>query len=303
MRIKFLGTSSAVPTNDRGLSAILVKVGRDTILMDCGDGTQRQMIKSKESPVRIDRIFITHLHGDHFFGLFPLLQSLNILKKRDSLEIYAPADLEDLIQKINETTKAKESSFDIHFYPIKPDKEYEFSGYKVKFFNVDHAGFETYGVKIEESYKPGRFDPNKADELGVPVIMRGLLQKGFSIKLPDGRIVRPEDVMGPPRRGAIVVYSSDTRPTDSVVRESKGADLLIHEATYLDDLKDRAIATGHSTALEAGRVAREAGVKKLILTHFSARYRKDDMHRFLEEAFQEFKGEVKTAEDFMSLEV
>ncbi len=303
MRIKFLGTSSAVPTSERGLSAILVKVSRDTILMDCGDGTQRQMIRSRESPVRINKIFITHLHGDHFFGLFSLLQSLNILKKRDDLEIYAPEGLQDLIHKVNEITMSRESPFDIHFFSIKSDKEYEFSGYKVKFFKVDHAGFETYGVRIEESQKPGRFDPEKADELGVPVIMRGLLQKGFSIKLPDGRIVRPEDVMGPPRRGAVVVYSSDTRPTDSVVRESRGADLLIHEATYLDDLKDRAIATGHSTALEAGRVAREAGVKKLVLTHFSARYRKDDMPKFLEEAFQEFKGEVKTAEDFMTLDV
>ncbi len=303
MRVKFLGTSSAVPTNDRGLSAILVKVGKDSILIDCGDGTQRQMIRAKESPVRIRRVIITHLHGDHFFGLFPLLQSLNILKKRDRLEIYGPADLEALLLKVNEVTRAKEYSFDLDFIPISDGEEFEFPGYKIKFFSVDHAGFETYGVKIQESSKPGRFDPKRADELGVPVIMRGLLQKGFSIKLPDGRIVRPGDVMGPPRKGAILVYSSDTRPNNSLIREASNADLLIHEATYLNELKDRAISTGHSTALEAGKVAREAGVSRLVLTHFSARYKREDLPLFVEEASREFNGEVIAAEDFMILDI
>lgn len=301
MRIKFLGTSSAVPTKDRGLPAILVKTMGDSILLDCGEGTQRQMIMAKESIMDIDKVVITHLHGDHFFGLFPMIQTLSILRKGSELTILGPRSLEPLLTSIMEGTGSK-PGFKVNFIGIERG-EMRLGNFTLEFFEVNHNGFETYGVKVKERDRPGEFDPRKADELGVPVFMRGFLQKGYSVKLPDGRIVNPGDVMGPPRRGSVLVYSSDTRPTESVIRASRDADLLIHEATYLDELKDRAESTGHSTALEAGEVASASGVKRLILTHLSARYSDEDLLKFREEASKAYNGEVLVAKDFLTVEI
>jgi ribonuclease Z len=301
VRIKFLGTSSAVPTKDRGLPAILVKTMGDSILLDCGEGTQRQMIMAKESIMDIDKVVITHLHGDHFFGLFPMIQTLSILRKGSELTILGPRSLEPLLTSIMEGTGSK-PGFKVNFIGIERS-EMRLGNFTLEFFEVNHNGFETYGVKVKERDRPGEFDPRKADELGVPVFMRGFLQKGYSVKLPDGRIVNPGDVMGPPRRGSVLVYSSDTRPTESVIRASRDADLLIHEATYLDELKDRAESTGHSTALEAGEVASASGVKRLILTHFSARYSDEDLLKFREEASKAYNGEVLVAKDFLTVEI
>ncbi|RDD53432.1 MAG: ribonuclease Z [Candidatus Korarchaeota archaeon NZ13-K] len=302
MRVKFLGTSSAVPTNDRGLPAILVKLGGESILLDCGEGTQRQMIRGKESLMDVNKIVITHLHGDHFFGLFPMIQTLGILKRSSELKIIGPRALEPLLSSILEGTGSK-PQFRVIFSSIEVGRPMDLGRFTLEFFEVDHNGFETYGLKLKEKDRPGEFDPKKADELGIPVFMRGFLQKGFTIKLPDGRVVSPKEVMGPPRRGAVLVYSSDTRPSESVIEAARGADLLIHEATYLEEHKDRALATGHSTALEAGEVAEAAGVKKLALTHFSARYSDEDLPRFQEEASKAYKGEIVVARDFLSLDV
>ena len=302
MRVKFLGTSSAVPTSDRGLPAVLVKTFGDSILIDCGEGTQRQMIRGKESIMDVNKVIITHLHGDHFFGLFPLVQTLGILRKRSDLTVIGPRSLGPLLESVLESTGSN-PQFRVVFSAIEVGKTIELGKFELEFFEVDHNNFETYGVKVKEKDRPGVFDPQKADELGVPIHMRGFLQRGFTVKLPDGRVVNPSDVMGPPRRGSILVYSSDTRPAESVIRASVDADLLIHEATYLDDLKDRAISTGHSTALEAGEVANAAGVKRLALTHFSARYSDEDLPKFREEASKTYKNEVIVAKDFMIIDL
>ncbi|MEM3536935.1 MAG: ribonuclease Z [Candidatus Korarchaeum sp.] len=302
VRVKFLGTSSAVPTNDRGLPAILVKTAGDSILLDCGEGTQRQMIRGRESIMNINKIVITHLHGDHFFGLFPLIQTLGILRRSSELNVIGPKGLEPLLSSILERTGSK-PQFRVIFSEIEVGKEIELGKFRLEFFKVDHNDFETYGVKLREKDRPGEFDPKKADELGVPIFMRGFLQRGFTVKLPDGRLVSPSDVMGPPRRGPVVVYSSDTRPTKSVIEASKEADLLIHEATYLDELKERAVSTGHSTALEAGEVAEASGVKKLVLTHFSARYSDEDLPKFQEEASRVYGGDVIIARDFSTIDI
>ncbi len=300
MKVRFLGTSSAIPTNDRGLPSILIKTLGDSILLDCGEGTQRQMIKAGESLMKIQNVVITHLHGDHFFGLLPLIQTLGILRKSSELHIIGPSDLEDIIRRIENVTGSRHQ-FKISFDEIKISKIFSLNKFLLEFFPVNHAGFETYGVKIREKEKPGRFDPEKADKLGVPPILRGVLQKGYSVKLPNGRIVKPQEVMGPPREGPVLVYSSDTRPVESVINKASGADMLIHEATYLNELKDRAIMTGHSTALEAGEVAKAANVKMLVLTHFSARYREEDLAKFKEEASKAFDGEIIVAKDFMTI--
>ncbi|MDK2383310.1 MAG: ribonuclease Z [Candidatus Korarchaeota archaeon] len=302
VKVRFLGTSSAVPTDDRGLPAILVKTSGDSLLLDCGEGTQRQLIKARESLMKIDKVIITHLHGDHFFGIMPMIQSLSILRKGSELLVIGPKDLRYILEEVEEKTGSK-PQFKVVFREIEISKSIELGKFTVEFFPVDHAGFETYGVRIRERDRPGRFDPVKADELGVPLVLRSVLQRGFSVKLPDGRIVRPQDVMGPPRRGAILVYSSDTRPTESVISAARGADALIHEATYLDELRERAVATGHSTALEAGKIAEAAGVKRLILTHFSARYREEDLVRFEEEAAKAYSGQVMAARDFLTVDL
>ncbi len=300
MKVRFLGTSSAIPTNDRGLPSIIIRTLGDSILLDCGEGTQRQMIKAGESLMKIHNVIITHLHGDHFFGLLPLIQTLGILRKSSELHVIGPSDLEDIIRRIEDVTGSRHQ-FKISFDEIKINKIFSLNKFLLEFFPVNHAGFETYGVKIREKERPGRFDPEKADKLGVPPILRGALQKGYSVKLPNGRIVKPQEVMGPPREGPVLVYSSDTRPVESVVNKARGADMLIHEATYLNELKDRAIMTGHSTALEAGEVAKAANVKMLVLTHFSARYREEDLIKFKEEASRVFDGEIVVAKDFMTI--
>ncbi len=300
MKVRFLGTSSAIPTNDRGLPSIIIRTLGDSILLDCGEGTQRQMIKAGESLMKIHNVIITHLHGDHFFGLLPLIQTLGILRKSSELHVIGPSDLEDIIRRIEDVTGSRHQ-FKISFDEIKINKIFSLNKFLLEFFPVNHAGFETYGVKIREKERPGRFDPEKADKLGVPPILRGVLQKGYSVKLPNGRIVKPQEVMGPPREGPVLVYSSDTRPVESVVNKARGADMLIHEATYLNELKDRAIMTGHSTALEAGEVAKAANVKMLVLTHFSARYREEDLIKFKEEASRVFDGEIVVAKDFMTI--
>lgn len=302
MRVRFLGTSSAVPTDSRGLPSILVKTYGDSLLLDCGEGTQRQMILAKENLMKVDKVVITHLHGDHFFGLMPMIQTLGILRRRSELLVMGPRDLNSILEKIEEIMGSK-PQFKIEFKEIEVGRLIELGKFLLEFFPVDHAGFETYGVKIREKDRPGRFDPHKADELGVPVVLRSVLQRGFSVKLPDGSVVRPQDVMGPPRRGPTIVYSSDTRPAESVISAARGADALIHEATYLEELKDRAIATGHSTALEAGETAQAAGVKKLILTHFSARYKEEDLFKFEKEASTVYRGEVIVARDFLAIDL
>ncbi len=302
MRVRFLGTSSAVPTDSRGLPAILVKTVGDSILLDCGEGTQRQMIRARESLMKVDKVVVTHLHGDHFFGLMPMIQSLGILRKGSDLMVIGPRALMDIIRGIEEKTGSK-PQFRVEFREIEVYRSFRLGRFILEFFPVDHAGFETYGVKIREPDRPGRFDPVRADELGIPPVLRGILQRGFSVKLPDGRVVRPQDVMGPPRRGSILVYSSDTRPTESVIRAAREADVLIHEATYLHELRDRAVSTGHSTAFEAGQVAEAAGVRRLILTHFSARYREEDLVKFEEEASQAYGGEVIAARDFLVVDI
>ncbi len=301
MRVIFLGTSAAVPTVDRNPSSIIVDLGREYILLDAGEGTQKQIIRSGIGFGRLSRIFISHLHGDHYYGVFPLLQTLSILKRRKSLEIYAPQGFHNILSAIVEAAPM-ESPFEVRVFEIKEKVSFRLKGYTVTMFPVVHGNIPTYGIAVREDDKPGKFDPQKSDELGVPLELRGLLQKGIPIKLPNGRVVHPQDVMGPPRRGKLLVYSSDTRPCRSLIEEGREADLLIHEATYADDLKERAEQAGHSTISEAIEVARACKAKALVLTHFSARYKEEDLARLEAEAKRMFNPLV-FAKDLMIYEL
>lgn len=297
----FLGTSSAVPTRDRGLTSLAVMFDGEYLLVDAGECTQRKIIEAGLGFGRLKRVFLTHLHGDHFLGIFPMLQTLGILRRTSPLEIYSPRGLVALLECLKE-----HSSFRVEFplFVIEYDDEriFEFKKYTVKVFPVDHGDTPTFGIKISEKPKPGKLDVERADQLGVPPILRGLLKKGIEVKLPDGRIVKPQDVLGPPRRGKVLVYSSDTRPTERVVKEASGADLLIHDATFTGDLADRAVATGHSTVEEACQVALKAGVKRLALVHFSARYKKEDLDK-IEEVAKRIFPNAFVARDLMVVDL
>lgn len=301
MKVIFLGTSSAVPTRDRGLTSLAVMFDGEYLLVDAGECTQRKIIEAGLGFGRLKRVFLTHLHGDHFLGIFPMLQTLGILRRTSPLEIYSPRGLVALLECLKEHSSFR-VEFPLSVIEYDDERTFEFKKYTVKVFPVDHGDTPTFGIKISEKPKPGKLDVERADQLGVPPILRGLLKKGIEVKLPDGRIVKPQDVLGPPRRGKVLVYSSDTRPTERVVKEASGADLLIHDATFTGDLADRAVATGHSTVEEACQVALKAGVKRLALVHFSARYKKEDLDK-IEEVAKRIFPSAFVARDLMVVDL
>jgi len=290
-----------VPTRDRSLTSIAVSLDGEYLLIDAGEGTQRRIVEAGLGFSRLRRVFITHLHGDHFLGLFPMLQTLGILRRTKPLEVYSPPGLSAILDALS-----RHASFRIEFpfslVEFEGESRFEFKKYTVKVFPVDHGDAPTFGVKIVERPKPGRLNVEVAESLGIPPEMRGLLKRGIPVKLPEGRVVQPEEVVGPPTPGRVIVYSSDTRPSDSVVREASGADLLIHDATFTSDHADRARSTGHSTVEEACQVAVKAGVSRLALTHFSARYKEEDLADIEARARRIFPNAF-VARDLMTVEV
>ncbi len=299
IKLVFLGTSAAVPTKDRWLPSIALVRGGEIILFDCGEGTQLRFIQLGLSIMKIKAIFITHMHGDHIFGLPGLIQTMNMYGRETPLTIIGPGKIVDYIKSIIETT-LYDPGFTIKMARAEEDKiVYETKEYIVKSFTVEHYG-ECYGYVFEEKPKPGKFNVEKALKLGIP---RGplwkVLQEGKPVKIGD-RIIKPEEVLGPPRKGKKIVYTGDTKPLDRVKEVAKEADVLIHDSTFSMELREKAIEQGHSTAYDAARIALEANVKTLILTHFSSRYR--DLSKLLEEAKSIFPNTI-IAYDTMVFEV
>ena len=285
--VVFLGTSGSMPTAKRALSATLVRRGGDRLLFDCAEGTQRQLLRSDVGLVELEEIFLTHYHADHYLGLPGMLKTFALRGREVPLTIYGPKGLEELFGTLKRI-------FGRLTYPVstvaaEPDARLERDGYAVVPFKVEH-GVTAIGYAIVEDPRPGRFDVDEATRLGVPDGReRGLLQRGESVTLVGGRVVAPSDVLGEARAGRKVVLTGDTAPAASVVDAAAGADLLVHEATFLADERERARETGHSTAGEAALVAREAGVKLLALTHVSTRY---FGHQVVEEATELFPATV-----------
>ena len=300
LRVLFLGTSASVPTLRRSLPAIAIRREGELILFDCGEGTQRQMIKAKVGFNRETRIFITHMHGDHMLGLPGVIQTMSLLDRSRPLYIYGPEGIRDFIEAIRETVRFS-LRFRIEVQEVTSEGViYDCNDYEVRAGWSEHT-VPTVAYALIEKQRPGRFNPERALSLGVPKgPLWSRLQRGLTVELPNGRIVKPEDVLGPPRRGRKIVYTGDTRPSRGIIELAKGADVLIHDATFADDLAERAREDMHSTASEAASVAKEAGVKLLVLTHISARYEDTDI--LLEEARRVFPN-VLVAEDFMSLDV
>ncbi len=269
LRLVFLGTAGAVPTVDRGPSGLLVVRGGERLLIDCGEGTQRQLMRSVGLS-RIDRIFITHLHGDHYLGLPGLLKTLSLQGREERLELFGPPGLMDLFQVAQRLFGR--FSFPVVLNEVDPGVVLEGDGYLVRAGRTDH-GLPSLAWSMEEAERPGRFHPERAVELGVvpgPDFRR--LQLGETLTLASGAVVRPEDVMDEARPARKVVVTGDTRPSPAVVELAAGASVLVHDATFAESERDRADETRHSTAGGAAGVARDAGVSLLALTHLSSRH-------------------------------
>ncbi|MCD6324948.1 ribonuclease Z [Candidatus Bathyarchaeota archaeon] len=299
LRITFLGTAASIPTPTRALSAVALKREGELFLFDCGEGAQRQMITAKIGFNRKTRIFITHMHGDHILGLPGLLQTMSLLGRDKPLQIYGPQGIAEFIDAIKRTVRFS-LKFPVEVYEIEDGLVCQEREYEIRSAWAEHS-VPSLAYALIEKPRPGRFNPERAISLGVP---RGplwsRLQRGEDVKLPDGRIVKPRDVLGPPRMGRKIVHVGDTKPSRVIADFAFGANVLIHEATFADDLAERAEEDLHSTPSGAALVAKKAEVKLLILTHISARY--GDTKVLLEEAKKIFPN-VLVAEDFMKIDV
>lgn len=296
-KITFLGTSGTVPSVERNSSAIFVQFGGQRFLFDCGEGTQRQMMIAKTG-FRLDSIFITHLHTDHFIGIFGLIETMSLNERERELNVYSPRAR--VLKALFEAFGYDQLNYPIRVKEMRDGSEVKFDCFKVVAFKTEHI-VESVGYAIIENDRRGKFNREKAEKLGLPPgPLYAKLAKGESV-VWKGRTIAPEMVLGPPRRGRKVVYTGDTRPAERTVEIARNADLLIHDASFLDELKEWAVESGHSTAREAAEVARKAGVKRLILTHISTRYSKDATP-LLNEAKEVFEN-VAVAEDLMKVEV
>ena len=265
----FFGTSGSVPTAQRAPSALLVRRGSERLLFDCAEGTQRQMLRSTVGLVELREIFLTHYHADHFLGLPGMLKTFALRGRELGLTIYGPPGLLDLFAALKRIFGKLTYRLDLQ--ELHPGDVLDRDGYKLVTFAPMH-GVSSLGYALVEGPRPGRFDVAAADELGVPPPQRGLLQRGESIELDEDRVITPDQVLGPPRPGRKVVLSGDTGPSPVVVEAARDADVLVHEATFLDEERARARETDHSTALDAAEAARDADVTLLALTHLSNRY-------------------------------
>jgi ribonuclease Z len=268
--VVFLGTSGSAPTAQRAPSATLIRRGGERLLVDCAEGTQRQLLRSDVGLVDLEEVFLTHLHADHFLGLPGMLKTFALRGREVPITVYGPAGTRALLGDLRRVFGRL--PYGLEIVELAPGDELERDGYMLVAFAVDHR-VSAVGYALVEHVRPGRFDVDAADRLGVPDgPERGLLQRGESVTLDDGAVVHARDVLGDERPGRKLVLTGDTAPCGTVVDVSAGADLLVHEATFLADERDRARETAHSTAGEAALVAREAGVKLLALTHVSNRY-------------------------------
>ena len=307
MKIIPLGTSSGKPTLRRNVSALAVVGEGEWWLFDCGEGTQTQIARAGVSPQKLVGVFISHLHGDHFNGLPGLLSTMSLDQREKELTLVGPAGIDQYLTMlaglkichVNYPLKLRE--FDAQYFAGKEQElVYESAGFTVTTRPLDHRIF-ALGYRLEEKTKPGRFNLDRAKELGIPEApLYSRLQSGQSITLEDGRVIYPSEVLGPPRPGKVVSYCLDTRPCANAVKLSENADWLIHEATFTEELIEESNHFGHSTAIQAAEIAVEAKARRLLITHFSSRF--PDIRPLLEESRSVFP-ETYAAEDLLEFEV
>jgi ribonuclease Z len=273
----FLGTSGSMPTPQRAPTALLVRRGGERLLFDCAEGTQRQLLVSAVGLIELREVFLTHYHADHYLGLPGMLKTFALRGREAPITIYGPPGLRDLFASLRRIFGRLTYPYEL--VELEAGDRLERNGYELRAFAVDH-GVSAVGYALVEEDRPGRFDVGVADTLGVPAgPERGTLQAGQAVTVGDGRVVQPGDVLGPPRPGRKLVITGDTAPCANVAEAAAQADVLVHEATFLEDERDRARDTAHSTAAGAASIAREAGVALLSLTHLSNRYSGRDAAR------------------------
>jgi ribonuclease Z len=301
LRVTFLGTGGALPTTERAPSAVFLNREGERLLFDCGEGTQRQMMRFSTG-FSVSHVFLTHLHGDHVLGLPGLIQTWDFNDREAPLTIHAPPGsrgaLRDLVH-----VAGYDPGYPVRINEVKAGTvAYDADEYEVRTFQTSHRT-RSVGYALVEAERRGRFDRERAEELGVPPgPLFGRLHDGEPVELEDGTVVQPDQVVGEPRPGRRVVYTGDTQPVEATVEAAADADLLIHDATFADEMSGRARSTGHSTAAEAGNIAERADAKRLALTHVSSRYA-GNASVLRREAAQTFSGESFVADDGQIVEV
>ena len=300
IHVTFLGTAGSVPTIKRSLPAVLIQRGNEQLMFDCGEGVQRQMIKAKVGFHKKMKLFISHMHGDHMLGLPGLLQTMALMDRQRTVEIYGLEGIRRFLEDTREVLQFA-LTFPVEIHEIHDAgtvcREEE---YTIEAAWSNHV-IPSLAYAFVEKPRPGKFYPAKARTISIPEgELWSKLQHGEEIKLAGGRVVKSEEVLGPMRHGRKIVYTGDTKPFKGFVRFAAGADLVIHEATLDDALAEKAAEDGHSTPSQAAEEAAKAKAKKLVLTHISARYA--DASVLLEQAKKVFKNTV-VAEDFMRLEL
>jgi ribonuclease Z len=299
LSVTFLGTGASCPTVDRNVAGLAVQREGEMILFDCGEGSQRQMMRYGVG-FSFTEVFFTHYHADHMLGITGLLRTMGLQDRTAPVVLYGPRGAQRVLGAAV-MLGIERNRFPIEIVEIRPGDRLTRPEYDILAFETEHRA-DTVGYTLVEHTRLGRFNPERARELGIPEgPLWGRLHKGESVLLEDGRIVTPADLVGEPRAGRALVYSGDTRPTLSVIQAARGADLLVHEATFGGDEAERAKETGHSTAAEAARVAHDAGVRRLVLTHISPRYNRDATE-LLAEARAVFP-ETTIARDGLTVEV
>jgi ribonuclease Z len=267
--VVFLGTAGSTPTARRAPSATLIRRGGDRILLDCAEGTQRQLLRSPVGLVDLDVVLFSHYHADHVLGFPGLVKTYDLRGREQGLEVYGPSGLGDLMTVF--APIIGRLGFPLHLRELGDGDEVAGDGYRLVAHAVDHRG-PGVAWELREDERPGQFDVGRARALGVPEGPAfGELQRGGSVTAGDGSLVTPDAVVGPARRGRTLVFSGDTRPCTAVRRAALGADLLVHEASFVSEDRVRAKETRHSTAAEAAELAEASGVKLLALTHLGAR--------------------------------
>jgi ribonuclease Z len=268
--VVFLGTAGSMPTAQRAPAALLVRRGGDKLLFDCAEGTQRQLLRSSVGLLELEDVFFTHFHADHVLGLPGMLKTFALRGRELPLRVYGPRGLVDLVVSLKRVLG--KLTYELDLLELEAGDVLERDGYRLATFAVAH-GVSALGWSLIEATRPGRFDVARADALGVPNgPERGRLQRGEAVTLADGRAVTPQEVVGEPRPGRKLVITGDTAPAETIVEAAWAADVLVTEATFSNEERDRAAETRHQTATQAADIARRAEVGLLALTHLSNRY-------------------------------
>jgi ribonuclease Z len=303
LQVYFLGTAGALPTTQRNPPCIMIRRGSDTLLFDCGEGAQQQMMRAR-CGFTVNAIFVTHWHADHFLGIFGLVQTLSFNGRTDPLTIYGPEWVHEFVS-ILKTVARFNLKFPLESVELANGSWVRFDGYTITAFAVSH-GMPALGYILEEDPRPGRFNREQAITLGVPPgPLFGRLQRGETIRIGNGsdcREVQPGLVVGPARPGRKIVYTGDTRAVHDRIRDvANDADLLIHDATYDESETDRGAEFYHATARQAGEAASILHARTLVLIHTSSRYPDAQVH--INDAKSAFAGPIVAPDDLDMIEV